>query len=235
MNQKENVPYTYTYEAICSKNEDDKIIEWQGGDICSAKVKYVGPAACSTIDSYEYYNAFKPLNRFVGFFQIIFGISLLMVGARFFEYSFGALTGLIVFSLIMFASYSANLFHNDKDLSINTGLLVLFFILASLVGLWAAYYSRKFAHRFASIFLCGWIAGTIIVMILTLFGTSDKLKLAITLIACICGGMVGRKFRQEVRVLGTAMIGGFMVSYGLGQYIGGFPSLSTDFSIKSHD
>ena len=230
MNENENIPYTYTYEAICSKNEDEKLIEWQGGDICSAKVKYVGPAACSSIDSYNYYNALEPLKRFIGFFQIIFGISLLMVGARFFEYSFGALSGLIVFTMVMFASYSANLFHNDEDLSINTGLLILFVILASGIGLVAFYYSRKFAHRFASIFLCAWIAATITIMVLTLFGTPGKFKLAITLIASICGAVVGRIFRQEMRVIGTAMIGGFMVSYGLGQYIGGFPSLTTEFS-----
>jgi hypothetical protein len=157
-----------------------------------------------------------------------------MAGARFFEYSFGALSGLLVFTFIIFASYSANLFHNDKDLSINTGLLILFVIVASLLAFWAAYYSRKFAHRFASIFLCGWIAGTLSVMILTLFGTGGKVKLALTLAACICGAMVGRMFNREVRVLGTSMVGAFMISYGLGQYIGGFPSLSTEFSIESN-
>ena len=158
-----------------------------------------------------------------------------MVGARFFEYSFGALTGFIVFTLIMFGSYSANLFHNDKDLSINTGLLILFVILASLVSVWAAYYSRKFAHRFASIFLCGWIAGSITIMVLTLLGTDGKFKLALCLIAIVIGGMVGRKFRSEVRVLGTAMVGAFMVTYGLGQYLGGFPSFSTEFTIEKDD
>ena len=58
MNKDKNIPYTYTYEAICSKNEDEKSISWQGGDVCSAQVKYVGPAACSHIDSYKYYYAF---------------------------------------------------------------------------------------------------------------------------------------------------------------------------------
>jgi hypothetical protein len=159
----------------------------------------------------------------------------MMAGARFFEYSFGGLTGLIVFTLIMSASYSANLFHNDKDLSINTGLLILFTILAILAAVWAAYYSRKFAHRFASIFLCGWIGGVFTVMMLTLVGCDGKLKLALTLIACICGAMVGRKYRNEVRVVGTAIIGAFMITYGLGQYIGGFPSFSTEFSIESNN
>ena len=58
MNNKANVPYTYTYEAYCDKDgEVADNIEWLGGDICSARVKYVGPAACSHIDSYYYYNA----------------------------------------------------------------------------------------------------------------------------------------------------------------------------------
>ena len=157
-----------------------------------------------------------------------------MVGAHFFEYSLGALAGIIVFTMIMLAGYSANLYTNDKDLSINTGLLILFIILASLVGCATAFYARKLARRYSSLFIGAWMAGAISIMLLTLFGADGKLKLILALIAFVAGGYVGREYRGELRVFGTAITGAFMVSYGLGSYIGGFPTLSTDLNFEKN-
>ena len=98
-------------------------------------------------------------------------------------------------------------------------------LLSCIVGAAVAYWSLNFANKYAASLLAGWCGGALVALILSPTGLDGKIKLVCIIVAAIVSIYYARKVNKHIKSIGTAIIGAFFIMHGLGQYLGGFPSI----------
>lgn len=91
-------------------------------------------------------------------------------------------------------------------------VIVVAVIIAGVVAM----LSRRFAYRFGPSLLCAISGLAIMTMLLTFLTVNYKYRLVLEVLTAIICGYIGRDYKDEVRVIGTSVIGGFFTMYGLG-------------------
>lgn len=146
---------------------------------------------------------------------------MVFVGSRFILFVFAGLCGLLAATILFLGAY--NLVLDEKTATKGAVFGTLAF--AFLVGLLFSWVAYKFAKNWAIAIIAAWGGIAICVplsKVAGLHGTAFSLGAAI--IGAILGFYVGRKFNMYVRSIGTAVIGSFLATRGLGSFLGGYPN-----------
>jgi MFS family permease len=101
------------------------------------------------------------------------------------------------------------------------GLGAVVFILGGVFS----YFMARFADKYAVPLISGWCGGIISFMVIG--GLSLPGPAKILIIAMVAGATVHYSYKVQrfVKSAGTAMIGAFILFNGIGNYVGGYPSI----------
>ena len=83
----------------------------------------------------------------------------------------------------------------------------------------------KLANKFAVPIIAAGTAFITVFLLTKPIIKNNIVQLVVVLIAAGLGGRFAHHVQRYVKVFGTAIIGGFLLSRGFGEYIGGFPKL----------
>lgn len=105
------------------------------------------------------------------------------------------------------------------------GTLIFVAIVGTLVG----FLSFKFARAYAVSVIAAWGGIAIFVTVIKLVGLrGTAYSITGAIIGAVLGFVLGKKYNTLVRSIGTAIIGAYFTTRGLGTFIGGYPN-ETDF------
>lgn len=108
----------------------------------------------------------------------------------------------------------------------NIAVIVGMLLLSCIVGAALAYYSLNFANKYATSLLAGWCGGALVALLLSPVTSLDgKIKLCLIILAACVSIYYAKRVNKHIKCVGTAVIGAFFLMHGLGQYLGGFPSI----------
>jgi hypothetical protein len=96
-----------------------------------------------------------------------------------------------------------------------------------LVGGVAAYFASKFADKFAVPLIAAWCGGIITFLLIGPTKIPGGAKLAILVLVAVITAYFSYKdtVQRYVKSVGTALIGSFILFYGIGRYVGGYPQI----------
>lgn len=208
-----NIYFTYEISTECINTVplDNIEIDFANSNAWTYKINYKSKGICAT----DYHNFMAPLNMLYGAFMIVFGIFFISYGSRFYDESFAAIVGICVFLTMMTLSYNSSFFFNEKY-EVDIPLLILVIILAVIIAGIVAWYLKKFAFRFGPSLMCALSGFAIMNMFLSFVSVNYKYRIVLVILTAVICGYFGRDFKDDVRVVGTSIIGGFFTMYGLG-------------------
>lgn len=107
-----NVYFTYEINAICINSIvlDALEIDFNKVNSWTYVINYKSKKACGT----DFSNILAPLDMLYGAFMIGFGIFFISLGSRYYDDTFAAIVGFMVFLIIMTLSYNSSFFFNEK-------------------------------------------------------------------------------------------------------------------------
>lgn len=205
-------------------NSKYKTYRPKGQGTCNAKAAYYGPDACVDY-TFDLKKALDAISPFIGAVLILFGGLMTFFGAKFVFQVFAFLVFLLVSGIFFLISY--NFFLSDKHTT--TTVLVIILIAGMVLGGLVSYGTYKFAKAWTVTILGAW-AGMVIFLTLSKLAGLNKSSEAIlaAVLGAFVGGYVGKKLNRLVRSVGTALIGAYITTRGVGAYAGGYPS-ETEF------
>jgi hypothetical protein len=157
------------------------------------------------------------------------GLLICFLGSKFLFYVLRALLFFGVAGFFWLALYNLNLTSfNDS----NTPHLILFGIISVVLGGAAAYFFGNFAEQYAASIIAGACGFAIAFMMLSNSKMSDDMVHLVSGIAALICAYFGRLYNKYIKSVGTALIGAFFTSQGIGYYAGGFPSFFNSFEIE---
>ena len=234
-NCENDAPFIFTLVGKCLSDKSDSkynTFEATSQENCAAQAIYYGPDACVdyTFDLQKALDAVTPL---IGAFLIVFGGLMTFFGARFIFQVFAFLVFLLVTGIFFLTSY--NFFLSDKHTT--TTVLVIVLVAGMALGGLVSYGTYKFAKAWTVTILGAW-AGIAIFLTIAKLANLNKPSESIlaAVLGALLGGYVGKKLNRLIRSVGTALIGAYITTRGVGCYAGGYPS-ETDFAgnIKDGD
>lgn len=165
---------------------------------------------------------------FIGAFELLFGIALCFAGAKFLLYVLQFLAFVFCSGLVFgLGNVVMDLYGTNHIPLIATSIVAL------ILGCVGGYLFKRFAKEWG-ITLLALVGGIMVgMMVLSPFQMASWLKYTLLVLIGGLAAYFGRRFDKQLKVLGTATIGAAMVMHGLGQYLGGFPNLSTPSDIKA--
>jgi hypothetical protein len=158
---------------------------------------------------------------YLGFIFLALGLVMVFFGARFVLYVFAVLSGLVVATLAFLLCYNLVL----GEYSTTKGALIGVVVVCAILALLFSFLAYKFLKSWAIAIIAAWCGVAVFVplsKVIGLKGTGISIGAAIT--GAVVGFYIGKKFNVYVRSIGTAIIGAFLSSRGLGTFIGNYPS-----------
>ena len=212
--------FVITMTGTCDETATTKstLVAAAGGTTtCAAKVDFVGKEACPTEIPIQ--KALGALGPFYGVILLVVGSLMCFAGRKFVFIVLGSVIGFVAFAVLFGLSYALFL-----PVDISTGLLAGVIFVCALIGGALSYGTFKFTKAYTVQILAG-VAGAVIFVML---GKMAKLhKAYFTYIFAIIGAAVGvflgTKFNKVVKSGATALIGSYLMVWGVGQYAPGYP------------
>lgn len=216
--------------AYCAEDVDEvdfTEVNSEGCDIVYEKTDVTGCMA------YDADAALAPYAKFAGAIMIAAGFGMTFYGARFILWVIGFLIFAMVQGIFFSISYSTGLVDPVAlaTASINGGgsnklwIAVVIGIAGVIVGGVASFYLTKFANKYAVPLIAAGTAFIAAFLLTKPIIKNNIVQLIVVLIAAGLGGKFAHYVQRYVKVFGTAIIGGFLLARGFGEYIGGFPKL----------
>lgn len=107
-----------------------------------------------------------------------------------------------------------------------TQIVVAVFALCLAIAIACAWFGAKFADKWSTVVLAVWVGVVLVIILCSAASIKDNTAKAVL---CTLGGLAGWKFGQSnkkyIKSIGTALIGSFMLAYGIAQEVGGFPPI----------
>lgn len=157
------------------------------------------------------------------------------MGAKAIEWATSILAGVVTAGIIFALAANFGLMNTLMDGSI--WVVVGVGIGAVIVGVVAAYFTKKLISGDTVPKVIGAITGAIVVYLLItpIAAIPTWAKIIIGMIGFCLGGYLGTKMAILIKSAGTSIIGSFFLFHGLSNYLGGFPPLFADGKIeKAH-
>jgi hypothetical protein len=213
-----------TVNAICAKGASQgNWTEIQVNDECNLVYQYTGDEACKFYDV-DVSKYFAGLTKFTGAICIALGLALCFYGSKFVLIVFGLLIFLLTQAVMWLILYNTHIF-DPKEIETKKGLIIGLGVVVFALGGTGAYFMARFADKFAVPLIAGWCGGIVSFMLIGSTKIPGPAKLLV--IAMVAGATVyySYKVQRFVRSAGTAMIGAFLLFNGIGNYVGGYPSI----------
>ena len=219
------------FEITCNADDYGEIIWTRADDSSDCDIKYSSSnyAGCY-IDASVY---FKWVNAFSGFIMIGIGAFLVFVGANFIKWVCGIFVFFFVQAMVFALAYSYSLvdpvsLFRSQEVDGQTGVIaILVLIIAILIGVMAAYYFTQHVSKLFLLILAFQNGCLIGFMLLSLLPFQLK-----PMFVFAFGGVVGvalayysYKKLKYVKTIGTACFGAFLLTKGVGSFVGQFPAL----------
>lgn len=152
--------------------------------------------------------------------MIVVGLAFLFTGARFVLISFGAVV-FFVSSYFLFIFIYGFLPQASTSIYVLVGLLIA----TVIVGVAAAFVASKFAEHWGT-FVIGVGGGVALALFVLTFAKvkNELITIAVSVVAGLIGGILGKRFNKLVRCIGTSVIGAFILVRGVAFYVGNWPS-----------
>lgn len=223
--------YSLIYNIQCDSNQTETLILLNPDEFddtqCVNTLKFSSPHGCpdeSVLSVYHFFEdkrmIFASILIIVGLFELVLGKMLLMPTT--YIISASCLTGLVFLFIIQFTIPAH---------AVNAVLWVVLSI-SVIAGLVAGFIITKYKEQFIGFILggfCGYLVGTVIYTTITcnLFPDYPTLTNIISVVLMMVVFMlVTYFFFDHIVIIGTSLIGGFFVVFGLGIFIGNFPNIS---------
>jgi hypothetical protein len=213
-----------TINAYCNKGVTPGAWkELELNDDCDIRYEYRGDEACKFYDV-DISKYFSGLKKFTGAISILLGLTLCFVGSKFILIVFGLLVFLLSQVLMWGILYNTHMF-KPEEVESKKGLIIGLGVVVFALGGAFSYFMSRFANKFAVPLISGWCGGIISFMLIGGMKMPGPAKLLI--IALVAGATVyySYKVQRFVKSAGTAMIGAFILFNGIGNYVGGYPSI----------
>lgn len=182
-------------------------------------MKYEGPGACFVkyLPLAKYMELIAP---YTGAIFIAIGAVMCFAGSRVLPIAIATLVALAVTGLLAMVGYN----FLDQETAQLWHLLVL--VLAALAfGVLAGIAARKLAEDWAVTILAFWVGLLLALMILKMAQVEDQnITLGAAAVAGGLGALLGSKFNDSFKKIGTAIVGSFLTIRGIAMYLGHFPS-----------
>ena len=184
---------------------------------CTETILFTGKEACATEIPMQ--KALAALGPFYGVLLILVGGLMCFAGRKFIFQVLGAVIGFVAFAVLFGLSYAMFL-----PVDVSTGLLAGVIVVCVILGGLISWGTFKFTKAYTVQILAG-VAGAVIFVML---GKMAKLhKAYFTYIFAILGAglgvFLGNKFHKVVKSVATALIGSYLLVWGIGQYAPGYP------------
>lgn len=192
---------------------------------CDMAYDFHGPMGCefTVFDPEAIAKAVAP---FIGAIFIILGLGMAFYGCKLVFHLFGVLVALIVSGVIFTLLYSfMDSRHTKSYVIIGTAVVAL------ILGIVAAYFTKSFAKEYAVPLLALWggIVGGL--MLAKILKVNDGTITAVIAMACgVVAWKFGKEMKRAVECWGTAFIGAFFLTRGIGCYAPGYP---TEFNVPN--
>lgn len=164
------------------------------------------------------------MRQFVGPISLGLGFLLTFFGSKFLMYTLSLLVFLGVFCVIFVLAINFHVVSLDTGNSA-VAMMIVTIIVGIVLGVLAAYLLYKFAKSHAVAILAAWAGATITMMVLSPVKMPNLAKLGIIIVVIGLAIWIGYKYKRKIRVMCTAIIGSGMLMFGIGSYLGGFPSM----------
>lgn len=163
----------------------------------------------------------KLIEPYLGFIFLGLGLVMVFYGSKFILLVFAGLCGLLVATLAFFFSYNVLLGERTSTKLSIIATLVLCGVLAFVFS-WLAH---KFLKSWAIAIVAAWCGIAIFLPLSKVLGLKgDGVQIGAALLGAIVGFYLGKRFNMHVRSIGTAIIGAFLATRGLGSFLGNYPS-----------
>jgi hypothetical protein len=211
-------PFKVVFDVKCDPKGDAKATPVFTPTDAKCKLTFATTSihGCETVNL----SFLEVVRKFMGVIEILFGIALCFIGARFYELAVQILAGCACFVFVMGLG---NTFFTLG--STNRVPLIATFVVALVVAIPAGYFSRKFVEAYGIILIAALTLASLGFMLTSAFKMHPALKYGIIIVAAVAGGFLGKRFGELLEMLGTAVIGAAFLTHGAGAYIGGFPSM----------
>jgi hypothetical protein len=163
----------------------------------------------------------ESMRMFMGAFEILFGLALVFVGARFLIFALQFLAFFLLFGVVLGLG---NVFFPLTGAS--KVPLIATLVVGLIAGAVGGWFFKGLIKNWGVMLLAG-VGGLMVgLMIVTPFKMAAWLKYLIIAVIAGVAAFFGKNYDKQLKVLGTAVIGSALVMHGLGSYLGGFPSFS---------
>ena len=226
---------SYKMNVLCKEDADDgRKFKVASSDKCAVEMNFEGPEGCSfDLDVTKY---LAPLSHFFGLFEILIGVVICFFGSKFLPLTFSTLIFMMVNGIVFGISYNMQILVDPRTYEPNIPVIAGVAIVSVALGVAAGYYSYKFAKDYAVALLAGWCGGALMALILTpITALQGQVKVILIFVAVLLSIRGAQKVNRYIKSVGTAFIGAFLMMYGLGQELGGFPpifSSAKDFDFQ---
>ena len=165
----------------------------------------------------------------MGIIFILLGALMTFAGAKFLFYLVAVCIAFFV--TIAFYLFFSNLFFGP---STEIGLKVFVLILALAFGGTAAYFGYKFTRAWAIAIVAAGAGVMAFKLLLSLCGVMNNYVECVYFLAgAVIGALIGKKFNNFVRTIGTAFIGSYILMRGFGFIFDGFPNTIDDLKANN--
>lgn len=214
-------PYEVKFDVKCKADDTKKDgpINWtptESEDKCTLTFKTESIHGCETINL----GFLEVVRKFMGVVEILFGIFLCFVGARFYELVVQLLAGFAGFVVILGLGNTFFTLGGASKVP-----LIATVIVGIIAGLAAGYFSKTFIKAWGTILLMVLVGASLGFMVTSAFVMAAWLKYIIIAAIAAVAGYFGHKLGELIEMVGTAVIGAALLTHGAGAYIGGFPSM----------
>lgn len=160
------------------------------------------------------------VRKFMGVVEIVFGIFLCFIGARFYELVVQLLAGFAGFVVVLGLGNTFFTLGGASKVP-----LIATVVVGILAGGAAGYLSKKLVKDWGTIVLLAVVGASLGFMVTSAFVMAAWLKYLIIAVFAAVAGYFGKVLGELIEMVGTAVIGSALLTHGAGAYIGGFPTL----------
>lgn len=184
---------------------------------CAHEYKFKGSEACAT--EIPIYKALKTLGPFYGAILIVLGAIMTFVGRKFIFQVLATVIGFVAFAVFFGLTYALFL-----PIDVSVGLLCGVIAVCLALAVVVLYFTFKFTKKFTVPILAG-VAGAVIFVMLGKMAKlhGEQYNFIFAILGAATGVFLGLKFNKFVKAASTALIGSYLLVWGIGQYAPGYP------------